>query len=60
MAVTAQVWEEAHEYHRQQLRFHALLSHRPGILAGLEVIASQPPGSRCTCCPAWPSALKAM
>jgi hypothetical protein len=45
MAVTAQVWEEAHEYHRQQQRYHALLGHRPGILVGLEVIASQPPGT---------------
>ena len=45
MAVTAQVWEEAHEFHRQQQRYHALLSHGQGILAGLEVIASQPPSS---------------
>ncbi len=45
MAVTATVWEEAHEYHRQQQRFHALLSHGPGILTGLEVIASDPPSS---------------
>ncbi|MBI1879374.1 MAG: DUF4159 domain-containing protein [Chloroflexi bacterium] len=43
MAVTAEVWEEAHEYHGQQQRFHALFSHGPGIVAGLEVIASDPP-----------------
>lgn len=43
MAVTAKVWEEAHEYHRQRLRLHALLSQGPGIVTGLEVIASDPP-----------------
>ncbi len=43
MAVTARLWEEAHDYHRQQLRFHNLFGHGPGILTGLEVIASDPP-----------------
>lgn len=43
MAVTAEIWEEAHEYHGQQQRFHALFNHGPGIVAGLEVIASDPP-----------------
>lgn len=45
MAVTAEVWEEAHEYHRQRQRFHALLSHGPGVVTGLEVIASDPADS---------------
>jgi len=45
MAVTAEVWDEAHEYHRQRQRFHALLSHGPGIVTGLEVIASDPTDS---------------
>jgi hypothetical protein len=45
MAVTAKVWEAAHEYHRQRLRFHDLLRHGPGILTGLGVIASDPPDS---------------
>lgn len=45
MAVTADVWREAHEYHRQQQRFHALLSHGSGVVTGLEVIASDPPDS---------------
>jgi hypothetical protein len=45
MAVTAGVWEEAHDYHRQRQRFHALLNHGPGIVTGLEVIASDPPDS---------------
>lgn len=43
MAVTAEVWDEAHEYHRQLVRFHALLMHGAGIVTGLEVIASEPP-----------------
>jgi hypothetical protein len=43
LAVTAAVWEEAHDYHRQQLRLHALLNHGPGVVTGLEVIASDPP-----------------
>jgi hypothetical protein len=43
MVVTAEVWREAHEYHRQTQQFHALFSHGPGILTGLEVIASDPP-----------------
>jgi hypothetical protein len=45
MAVTAEVWEEAHEYHRQLARFHALLNHGTGIVTGLEVIASEPADS---------------
>jgi hypothetical protein len=43
MAVTAQLWEEAHDYHRQNQRFHNLFGHGPGIVTGLEVIASDPP-----------------
>jgi hypothetical protein len=43
LAVTAAVWEEAHDYHRLRQRFHNLLGHGPGIVAGLEVIASDPP-----------------
>lgn len=45
MAVTARVWREAHDYHRLQAQFHALVSHGPGIVVGLEVIASDPPDS---------------
>jgi hypothetical protein len=43
MAVTADIWEQAHAYHRRNLQFHNLLHHGPGIVAGLEVIASDPP-----------------
>jgi hypothetical protein len=45
MAVTADVWDEAHDYHRQRQRYHDLLHHGSGIVAGLEVIASDPPDS---------------
>jgi hypothetical protein len=43
MAVTADTWEEAHEYHRQYERFHTLLHHGWGIVTGLEIMASDPP-----------------
>jgi len=43
MAVTAEVWEEAHDYHRQLTRLHSVLQHGVGIITGLEVIASEPP-----------------
>ncbi len=43
MAVTADVWEEAHAYHRESQGFHVLLAHGPGIVTGLEVMASDPP-----------------
>jgi hypothetical protein len=43
MAVTAEVWEEAHDYHLRKQQLHIGLSHGPGILTGLEVIASDPP-----------------
>lgn len=45
MAVTAEVWEEAHDYHRQLNRLHTVLHHGAGIVSGLEVIASDPADS---------------
>jgi hypothetical protein len=45
MAVTAQVWEEAHEYHRQWQRAHDVYAHGSRIVTGLEVIASDPADS---------------
>lgn len=42
MAVTADVWEESHDYHRQLMRLHMVLNHGSGIISGLEVIASDP------------------
>ncbi len=40
MSVTADVWEDAHAYHRQQQRFHALFGHGPGIVAAGVGLAS--------------------
>src|SRR5574341_637336 len=43
MAVTADVWEDAHTYHRQIQQYHSLYSHGTGIVTGMQVIASDPP-----------------
>ncbi len=43
LAVTADVWDEAHDYHRLQDQSHARLLHGAGIVAGLDVIAADPP-----------------
>ena len=43
MAITADVWEEAHDYHLRDQRAHAALYHGTGIVTGLEVISSDPP-----------------
>lgn len=45
MAVTAEVWNQAHEYHRQFFAAHAQATYGAGIVTGLEVIADTPPGS---------------
>jgi hypothetical protein len=45
MAVTADVWAQAHEYHRQRQQLHALFNNGAGIVTGLQVIASDPPDS---------------
>lgn len=42
MMVTEVIWDEAHEFHRQQQRLHGLYAHGSGILTGLQVIASDP------------------
>ncbi len=41
-AVTAQLWEEAHGYHRAEMRLHRRYAHCAGILEGLEVVAAEP------------------
>jgi hypothetical protein len=46
LSVTAEVWDEAHEYHRLRQRYHTLLAHGCGIVAGMEVIASEPADSQ--------------
>lgn len=44
MAVTADVWQEAHNYHLYHERLHALSTHGVGIVTGLEIIADEPAG----------------
>lgn len=43
MAVTAAVWDTAHDFHRQLLEVHTSFAHGYGVLYGLEVIAGEPP-----------------
>ncbi|MBW6474118.1 MAG: DUF4159 domain-containing protein [Anaerolineaceae bacterium] len=43
MSVTADVWNQAHEYHKRVNQAHNLFFHGAGILIGLEVVASDPP-----------------
>ncbi len=45
LAVTAEVWEEAHEFHNRSQRFQTVLYQGWGIVVGLQVIASDPPDS---------------
>jgi hypothetical protein len=45
MSVTADVWQQAHEYHKQYNQAHNLFFHGSGILIGMEVVASDPPDS---------------
>jgi hypothetical protein len=40
LAVDAEIWREAHSHHHLHRRVHALAAHRPGIVTGLEVVAS--------------------
>jgi hypothetical protein len=43
MAITADVWAEAHEEHRQTERAHNHFLHGSGIITGFEVLANDPP-----------------
>ncbi len=43
LVIDVPVWSDAHNYHRDQHRLHAMSSHRHGIVAGLEVVAWDPP-----------------
>jgi hypothetical protein len=43
LTIDADMWQEAHSYHRDQQRLHILAFHNVGIIEGLEVIANNPP-----------------
>lgn len=38
LAIDAAIWREAHDHHHVHRRLHALSSHRPGVVYGLEVV----------------------
>ncbi len=42
MAVTAAVWDAAHDFHRSLLEVHTSFAHGYGVLHGLEVISGEP------------------
>ena len=44
MSITADVWGQAHEEHRQTVFAHTSTLHGAGIITGLDVIANDPPG----------------
>src|SRR3954468_11157700 len=48
LLVDEYTWADAHDYHRNQMRFHLLALHGVGIVQGLEVLASQPPDMKLT------------
>ena len=42
LAIDADTWQDAHNYHRDHQRLHNLLYHESGIIKGLEVISYDP------------------
>ncbi len=48
LLVDETTWADAHDYHRNQMRFHLLSLHGVGVVQGLDVTASQPPDMRLT------------
>jgi hypothetical protein len=43
MPITADIWAQAHDEHRQARQAHDLFFHGSGIITGLEVMANDPP-----------------
>lgn len=43
LLIDAEIWAAAHDFHRYHQQRHSLLLHGPGIAAGLEVAAHEPP-----------------
>jgi len=48
LLVDETTWADAHDYHRNQMRFHLLAMHGVGVVQGLDVTASQPADMRVT------------
>ena len=45
LPVDAEIWREAHDHHHLHRQLHGIAAHRPGIVFGLEVVASQTKGN---------------
>lgn len=43
LVIDADIWQDAHNYHRDQQRLHVLAFHDTGIVSGMEVTANNPP-----------------
>jgi hypothetical protein len=43
LLIDENTWADAHDYHRNQMRFHLLALHGVGVVQGLQVLAMQPP-----------------
>ena len=41
LPIDAEIWKQAHNHHHLHRFLHAVAAHRPGVVTGLEVIASQ-------------------
>ncbi|HVL38807.1 MAG TPA: DUF4159 domain-containing protein [Fimbriimonadaceae bacterium] len=41
LPIDAEIWREAHEHHHSHRVLHAITTHRPGIVFGLEVVVSK-------------------
>ena len=41
LPIDAEIWKQAHNHHHLHRYLHAVAAHRPGVVTGLEVIASQ-------------------
>jgi hypothetical protein len=48
LMIDAAAWTDAHGYHQEQQRLHALALHGAGIVAGLDVAANDPPDQSVT------------
>ncbi len=43
LLLTAQLWQQAHDYHRQRQNIYYQSLHQPGIVSGLGVCLIEPP-----------------
>jgi hypothetical protein len=48
LLVDESTWQDSHEYHRNQMRFHLMALHGVGIVGGLDAVANNPPDMNIT------------